>query len=442
VTREDDKSDERRTRSVAEGDAKVIDKKRPDPFAPLPLPETLTGKTSRESAPTPPPPVPSIEPAAPLPATAFTSRVTGEHDAPVVPFDASADEAPLEPEREPPPVVEEPAWVDAPALATPEPASPIVVENELRDAVGATPIVDKKKKDKPAKKKRASTESGDDDDDDRRGGGKLWMFVVALAVMLGGGITAMILVGRSNSENYYLTCAADRVIIQQGRSFPPWGKSDLEDAEWKSFKIPPEAPCVPFETTSKARLAESFVKLLEGRAEKLVGGKGGQSTAIAAIDPEDPVAKVDEAEATLKQALLVSRHLLGDAAINKRTALEHWLGDVTYWRAAARLRAAATALDDAAKQFATAATQQPEVNRDSDAWATLARRLAAELRAGPGGAGEADPIVTVNPSGEPTKTPAPIGTALPVEPPNAGSAAPPAPAVDAGVPSSGGGVLL
>lgn len=423
------------------------DKKPPkvDPFAPLPLPETLTGSTKttkRESAPVVAPAPP--EPAAPLPPTAFTARVTGEHEAPVVPFEASAYEAPPEPAPpempppEPPPLADEPAWTEAPALAAPEPASSIVVENELRDAVGATPIIDKKKKEKPEKKrKRASTESGDDDDGPR--GSKMWMFVAAVAVMLGGGITAMILVGRSNSEDLYLSCEADRVVIQQGRSFPPWGTTELEGAEWKSFKIPAEAPCVSFSTESKATLASGFIKLLEGRAQKLVGANT-KATVIAASGPDDPVARVDEAEGSLKQALLVTRHLQGDDAINKRQQLEHWLGDVTYWRAAARLRAAATALDDAAKQFEAAALQQPEANRDPDAWARHARELANDLRAGPGRL-KAEELVP-DPTKEPTsKTPAPLGTALPVEPPASGSAAP-GPTPDAGVPSNGGGVII
>ncbi len=421
------------------------DSKKPpkrDPFAPLPLSETLTGPTKKPRAPTAPAPAPEPPPPPPLPEPHVTVEVVPEvvvvDAAPAVEPVVVADVAPVVVEEPPPPVVPEPepAWT--------EPASSLVAENELREAVGATPLTEAKKEKKKPKKSRASTELGDDDSDDDQPRNKLWMLVAALAVVLGGSIVAMILVGRSNSENLYLACEAKRAVILQGRSFPPWGTATLEGAEWKSFELPADAACVPLETKSKAELAEGFVKLLEERAKTLVGARGGKSTAIAAIDPEDPVAKVDEAEASLTQALLVTRHLVGDAAINKRNQLKRLLGDVTYWRASARLRAAATALDDAARQFDTAALQQPEANRDPDAWARLARRLADELRAGPTPYNTADlgmPPSDLGAPSEPTRTStAPLGTALPVEPPPAVTE--PTPTPDAAVPASSGGVLL
>lgn len=449
--------------------------KRPDPFAPLPLSETLTGPTkksapTRAPAPAPTDPEPPPPPAAPLPPTAFTSRTSGEHEAPIAPFesgeapmapfDTSAYEPPVvqEPERdEPSPIFtpdpdEQPApelYPSAPAAAAAPAVEPSLVptvydENELRDAAGVTLIPDDTKaakKDKK-KKKRASTDDGDGDGDDGddRPRSRLWLLVAAIAIVVGGTITTMVLVGRSNSERFVLACEADRVVILQGRSFPPWGESSLDGGEWKPMKIPPESPCAPFETKNKAELAARFERMLEDRALELVGGKGGQSTPTTAIGPEDPVAKVDEAEANLKQALLVSRHLASDNdRITKRDLLARLLGDVTYWRASARLRAAADALADAAKQFDAAAMQQPRANTDPGEWAALARRLADELRAGP------RPVQPVQPGDLPpavvpaqTST-APPGVALPVEPPSEGNAAPPAP--DAGVPS-GGGVLL
>ena len=412
------------------------------PASAVPTPTPPTSARATVSTPTPTSvAAPSIqpEPAAPLPPSAFTPRVTGEHEAPIVPFDASAYEpepaydAP-EPAYQAPP--DEPAWTEAPALAAPAPAS-IVVENELRDAVGVTQIPDDKPA-KKAKKKRATTDDGDDGERPRS---KLWMLAAALAVVLGGTITTMVLVGRSNSERFLIACEADRVVLLQGRSFPPWGESSLDGAEWKPLKIPAEAPCAPFETNSKAELAARFEKMLEERATKLVGGRGGTSTPTSASGPEDPVAKVDEAEAALKQALLVARWLASDNdRITKREDLERLLGDVTYWRASARLRAAADALTDAAKQFDTAALQKPRTNTDAEGWAMHARRLADELRAGPGGEKGAVAFPPMPPSETPTST-APLGVALPVEPPKEGSAAEPAPpAPDAGVPT--GGVLL
>ncbi len=430
---------------------------RPDPFAPLPLPETLTGPTTKSPRePSAPTHVPEQAPAAaPLPPTAFTPRVSGEHDAPIAPFDASAYEAPPDP-----PATDEPAPLFTPdpdeqrapapeALAAPAPASVVVEpglvpttydENELRDAVGATLIPDDKKAKKKAEKKRR--DSADDDDvadDEDRPRSRWWLLVAALAIVIGGGITSMILVGRSNSERYLIACEADRVVLLQGRSFPPWGETSLDGAEWKPLKIPAEAPCAPFETKNKAELAARFGKLLEERATKLVGGRGGTSTPTSAAGPEDPVAKVDEAEAALKQALLVARWLGSDnERITKREDLERLLGDVTYWRASARLRAAADALTDAAKQFDAAALQRPRANTDAGEWATHSRRLADQLRAGPSGEQTAFPPM---PPTETQTSTAPTGVALPVEPPPADTGSDAPPPIDAGVPS-GGGVLL
>lgn len=444
---------------------------KPDPFAPLPLSETLTGPTKkRESGATALPQPPA---AAPLPPTAFT-RTSGEHDVSVQPFETYTPEPPVAPawspvtapvdvaasevppppvvpppvaiESPPPPVIEPPveaAWSEPAALAGPAPAA-LGVENELRDAVGVTQLPDAPvKKKKPAKARAASRGDdgdGDGDTENERPRSRLWMLAAALAIVVGGSVTAMILVGRANSERFVIACEADRVEILQGRSFPPWGESVLEGAEWKALKIPAEAPCTPLETESKAELAARFEKLLEERATKLVGGRGGTSTPTTAAGPDDPVAKVDEAEANLKQALLVSRHLASEnERITKREDLERLLGDVTYWRASARLRAAADALADAAKQFDAAALQKPRTNTDAAGWAMHARRLADQLRAGPGGV--QDPVFPPTPPGAtptPTTT-APPGVALPVEPPRVDvPAAEQTP--DAGVPS--GGVLL
>lgn len=426
---------------------------KPDPFAPLPLSETLTGPTKkRESSATAHDvPVQPFETYTPEPPVAPAwSPVTA-------PVDAAAIEVPPPPivpppvvppsvviESPPPPVIEPPveaAWSEPAALAGPAPAA-LVVENELRDAVGVTQLPEAPvKKKQPAKTRAASRgDDGDGDTDDERPRSRLWMLAAALAIVLGGSITAMILVGRANSERFVIACEADRVEILQGRSFPPWGETVLEGAEWKALKIPAEAPCTPLETESKAELAARFEKLLEERATKLVGGRGGTSTPTTAAGPDDPVAKVDEAEANLKQALLVSRHLASEnERITKREDLERLLGDVTYWRASARLRAAADALSDAAKQFDAAALQKPRTNTDAAGWAMHARRLADQLRAGPGGV--QDPVFPPMPPGAaPTQTTtAPPGVALPVEPPKVDvPAAEQTP--DAGVPS--GGVLL
>jgi hypothetical protein len=136
----------------------------------------------------------------------------------------------------------------------------------------------------------------------------------------------------------------------------------------------------------------------------------------------------------LNQALLLAR---SPDRRDQRKDVERLLGDVDYWRASLRLRDASTVLQDAAKQFDSAAAQRPRHVSDAAAWSTFLRKVSDELHAGPNAA----PTAQFPAAGSAAPVTAPVGVALPVE---AGSAAgsaealPPAP--DAGVPS--GGVLL
>ncbi|HEU4730167.1 MAG TPA: hypothetical protein VFT22_19855, partial [Kofleriaceae bacterium] len=172
------------------------------------------------------------------------------------------------------------------------------------------------------------------------------------------------------------------------------------------------------------------------------------------------VTRLDEAEALLKQGLLLTRPAASEPASMAAERTEHHkeierlLGDVTYWRASARLRDAASALGDAAKQFEAAAAQHPRHVSDAPAWAAYARKLADQLHVGPAGPSPS-PIAPapagatgVAPSAGPTapaapdttRPEAPPGVALPVEPERGSPQVPAAPPPDAGVPT--GGVLL
>ncbi len=317
------------------------------------------------------------------------------------------------------------AWTEAPAAAAPE--SPLLPqtynEDELRDAVGATPRVE------PNKKKRAATPAPvpDDDDDDDGGSGKRTsrrtLFVAAASIVMGGGIAALVLLGKVNSARYSLACEEDRVVVEQGRSFPPWGTATLDGAEWKPLKIPAETACHPRETEDRAELAGWYLKMLTDFADKQLSAR--------------EITKVDEAEAALKQALLVTRALRTDEdAKTARGDIDRLLGDVVYWRASARLKSASDALADAAKQFDAAATARPQHFKDAAEWAKYTRIIIDQLRAGPGGV----PAATFPPAPPLERPTAPTGVALPVEPEGSGAEPPPPPAPDAGVPS--GGVLL
>ncbi len=389
---------------------------KPDPFAPLPLADLppVRGRGDEPSAPV-------RTPAPSVPPTAFVSSeapplVDHAWDPPPPPTDVQVVEPPA------PSQIVEQAWTEA---APPEP--PLLPasysENELRDAVGVTPRFDPSDTQRSA---RIPVARRDDDDEDgaptKRS--RKTMLVAALSVVVGGGIAALVLLGKVNSAKYVLACEADQVVVEQGRSFPPWGTSVLGGAEWKSLKIPPETPCHPQETEDKAELAQWYLKILTGQATRLLAAR--------------ELSKVDEAEGVLNQSLLVSRELRTDGdAKDARAEIDRLLGDVVYWRASAKLRGASETLAEAAKQFDAASTKNPAHFTDASEWASYTRKLMDQLKAGPGGI----PAATFPPLPPAERPTAPPGVALPVEPDGsaAGSAEPVA-APDAGVPS--GGVLL
>ncbi len=403
---------------------------KPDPFAPLPLADLPPVRRRGDD----PPPVRSRTPS--IPPTAF---VQSDASPPVPEPTPAAIEQAWDPPPPPaaqtwempageawpaPPQAAAQAWTEAPAPVSEPPLLPAAYsENELRDAVGATPRVEPAK----ASKKRSPPPPPIDDDDGDGDGepkkrSRKAMVVAALSVVMGSGIAALVLLGKLNSAKYVLACEAEQVVVEQGRSFPPWGTSTLGGAEWKPLKIPPETPCHPQETEDRTELAQWYLKMLTGQAAKLLGAR--------------EVTKVDEAEGVLNQALLVSRELKTDGdAKDARAEIDRLLGDVVYWRASARLRSASDTLAEAAKQFDAASTKNPAHFADAAEWASFSRKLIDQLKAGPG----AVPTATFPPVPPAERPTAPTGVALPVEPEGAGSAEPVV-APDAGV--SSGGVLL
>jgi len=322
-------------------------------------------------------------------------------------------------------------------------AADLTEDDELRDAIGAAPPTESKKH----KPKRPPTldDSGDLDDPDdpdagntpkRRAGRRRTALVIAVTSFVGLGVGALVLLGYINGSQYAISCEPEQIIAQKGRVFPPWGMRTLGGELWKPIKIPADAECRARETEEEYELAGWYLDQLVDRASTLLTAR--------------EVTKADDAAAMLEQALL---HARAPERRDQRKAIERLLGDVGYWRASAKLRDAANALTDAAKQFDTAASQRPRHVSDASAWATYARKIADQLRAGPADAkaAAAGSPTSSSPAGPPDRPAAPTGVALPVEPeqPGAGSntgsgssnstapaAAPPA----TGVPT--GGVLL
>ncbi|MEO8701946.1 MAG: hypothetical protein ABI867_18015 [Kofleriaceae bacterium] len=362
-----------------------------------------------------------IEAAVPAPAPAVSEPIaTPEPIAPSISSSWDVPSASAAPAPEPTPVaISEPTVVVSGELAD-EPLLPLsTTDAELRDAAGIQPLP-------VPRKRRPPTEPGDDDRDDdgeRSSSPKLVMAIV-LSGVLGLVIVAFVVFGMLNKDKYVLTCHPDEAVAGQGRGFPPWGTRSLDDeAKWKPIKIPPEAECRADTTADEEELSGWYLKLLVERASTLLTAR--------------EVTKIDEAAGMLEQALL---HARAPDRRDERKEIERLLGDVGYWRASAKLRDAANALGEAAKQFDAAAAQRPRHVSDAAAWATYVRKLAEQLRAGPSDAAQTSfPPTPVNPG----RPPAPAGSALPVEPGSGsdGSAAePPSVPADAGVPT--GGVLL
>jgi hypothetical protein len=319
----------------------------------------------------------------------------------------------------------------APRLDT-GPILPSVYDDAaLRDAIGAAP-------------KRPQSEATplprfDDDEPHEKKSRRRTVVVSAIVTLVGLAIAALVFLGRANAERYLIVCAADHVSAEQGRAFPPWGSHPISGTQWRDITLTANAECKPKETDDPDELAKWYLDVLVDRASSALTARNlleqipraGVGGAAAAGNPLDLVA------AQLDQALMLAR---APERRDQRKEVERLQGDVEYWRAAARARDAAAALAEAAKQFDAAAAMRPRHVDDASAWATFSRKVADEIHAGPNGAPAAPPLPGALPA-EP-HTPAPVGTALPVEPPPSpgsdenATAAPP----DAGIPS--GGVLL
>jgi hypothetical protein len=318
-------------------------------------------------------------------------------------------------------------------------------ENDLRAAVGVSPIADAKKP-RTADPIDSTDEDLEDLDAEPRSFKKIAIVIGAVAA--GVLIIVLVFLGRANSDNFALQCEAERVVPQRGRAFPPWGFRALDGDAWQALHIAPETRCQPRETDD--------VRVLERWMLAMILDEVNAQLAV------HDVARLDDTEGLLKQCLLLTRppavpepETLAADRIAQHKEVERLLGDVTYWRAAGKLHDVASALSDAAKQFDSAAAQHPRHASDAAAWAAYTRKLADQLRLGPAagapaaspsapavaGAGSASPP----PISDEPHVAAPPGTALPVEPPAPAPAAPAPEAAAAAapaVPVPTGGVLL
>ncbi len=306
----------------------------------------------------------------------------------------------------------------APVEAVDQPLVPH--DASLEHAVGA-----------PSKAAKRRAERDDDRDPDLPRSRRT-MVIAAASVFGGLAIAALIFLGRANSERYAITCESSKVTAEQGRNFPPWGTRPMVGPEWKQITLPTNAECKPRATEPAAELGGWFLDALIDRASTTLTAKNPLDAATG----DAKTSPLDVAQEQLNQALLLAR---SPDRRDERKEVERLLGDVDYWRASLRLRDASATLTDAAKQFETAATKRPRHVTDAAAWSSFLRRLADELHAGPSATPTpATAAATATAATMPAQPTAPMGSALPIEPDDQGSAAPAA----ASPPVPAGGVLL
>lgn len=330
----------------------------------------------------PAPPDPLVDSPAPGAADVTAALDADPVPAPPVANDDS-DLPPLPPEPHPTSMAELRAAVDDAPAPGPPPSAPTAA------APTATPAPPRP----PAS--RAPRRAATAEDDDAPRARRRWPLVLAGVGTVAAAIAALVVLGQVHSQRHRLRCRAKDIVAERGRSFPPWGFERLGGPAWKPIAIPPGAECTERETEDVAQLEGWFLEHLAEQAGAKLSGEA----------PGD----VDRAEAELEQALLLART---PERRDLRKELERLRGDVTYWRAAAKVKAAAATLTEAAKAFDDAAAQRPRHASDPARWATFVRALAASLAAGPDGSGAPPPTPSA-----PGRPMAPPGIALPVEPP-------------------------
>lgn len=246
--------------------------------------------------------------------------------------------------------------------------------------------------------------------------------ILAAGATIGAiGIALAVVLGHFNAQRLAIHCEPDRIVATVGRSFPPWGESGLDAPEFAAITIPKDTECTARTTTNRVELEDWYLTALMEQATARL------TTRV--------VADVEVASKQLEQALLLTRTATRRDA---RKEVDRLIGDVEYWRAAARLKASSDALLDAATQFDAAAKKRPRHATDAAEWASHVRHLVEVLRAGPNGLSNPRPSTSGTTLGEPPLT------ASPPSQPSGGSSAPVAPeaATEPTPPQATGGVLL
>ncbi len=190
----------------------------------------------------------------------------------------------------------------------------------------------------------------------------------ATATLATIGIALLVVLGHFNAQRLAIRCEPNRIVATAGRSFPPWGESTIDAPEFAAITIPKDTECTPRTTSNRVELEDWYLTALMEQAT-------ARLTTRAVTD-------VELASKQLEQALLLTRSATRRDA---RKEVDRLVGDVEYWRAAARLKASADDLLTTATQFDAAAKKRPRHVTDAGEWASHVRRVVEVLQAGPHG---------------------------------------------------------
>ncbi|HET6612726.1 MAG TPA: hypothetical protein VFG83_12090 [Kofleriaceae bacterium] len=261
------------------------------------------------------------------------------------------------------------------------------------------------------------------------------MVILGLLVVSGIGIAIFVVAGMFHSQHVYVVCKDGTMQAMRGSRLV-WGKTALEGDMWRPVALAAGAPCESREVASLDALGKVMATALVHSAEaKLATGTDEDLTA---------------ASEQVAQATMLTEEAPGSPL---SVRIKRVGGDITYRNAAAKVAAAAAALDEAAKAFAKAGAANPLHHHDAARWATLAAELKGRLAAGPAGKKAAThrpvPLTHRRPTTVPSAAatpstatdPSPATTPGANAAPDQGSTAQPSPTTKPPSPTTGG-ILL
>ncbi len=223
-----------------------------------------------------------------------------------------------------------------------------------------------------------------------RSGWRRGLAIFAIFVV-GAGIAALTVLGHLNSQHFYISCPIDGesnfvgASAEQGRSFPPWGKSSLEGPAWQTIPMK-RSHCKERQFADKTALAVAFGEDLIAEVE----------TWIIKSAPEADDQALDSAEIQLEQAL--SLGTIADLE-DQRAPIESLIGDIYFWRAQNKIAEAQAHLELAAKNLEEAHARQPQHASDVSSWQQFLTGMRQSLGQGP----IRDPLQKPKPGDAPTQ---------------------------------------